>query len=106
MPLTHFQRAEHIRVDGKEISLIPTLRSENLADISTERLKHSAKMSARFSDLKVGIGELSFPVMQEPLRNNHFKIRIELCSNFPSVGPWDEAVHKHSLIPRCGRGLG
>ena len=39
----------------EESSLIPTLRSENLADVSPE-----------FSDLKVGIRELSFPFMQEP----------------------------------------
>ena len=47
-------------------SLIPTLRSENLADVLTERftfaLKISVKMLARFSNLKVGIRELSFSV--------------------------------------------
>ena len=48
-------------ITGKESSPTPTLRSENLADILAECFSLSVEMSARFSDLKVGIREISFP---------------------------------------------
>ena len=52
-------------INRKEISLIPTLRLENLANISSECLhpeKYLDEMLARFSDLQVSIRELSFPM--------------------------------------------
>ena len=62
--------------EWKESSFIPTLRSEDLANILTECFslhqgdsiqgEHPVEMLARFSNLKVSIRELSFPFMQEP----------------------------------------
>ena len=66
--------------DGRESFLISTLRSENLANVSTEcfslhqgeRQTHSVKMSAKFSDLKVDIREFFlFYLCRTQLRSNH-----------------------------------
>jgi len=74
-------------------------------------------MSARFSDRKVGIRELSFPVMQEPTekqslqRKNSLVFKLPRCgarlgmrlytsiASFPGVGrDWDEATHKPAKV--------
>jgi len=64
--------------------LMPTLRSENLVNVLTEcfsshqgksilsKYQQGFKMLARFSDLKVGISELSFRLCSSQLRSNHF----------------------------------
>ena len=59
-------------------SLMPTLRLENLADISTECFI-MVKTSARFSNLKVGMKELYFfHLCRSQLRSNHFELHAGL----------------------------
>jgi len=70
-----------------------TLRLENLADVSTEcfstfaliKLKQLVKMLARFSDLKVGIKELSFPIKMCPPSLSDILSDSTCTRNFVSV---------------------
>jgi len=48
------------------------------------RLKHQFETSARFSDLRVGIRELSFPFMQEPTEKQPLQVNQCSLSTVPS----------------------
>ena len=75
----------------KESSLIPTLRSETLADISTKAFSQTL---ATFSDLKVGIRELAFlEVHAFPLMALVYMLSRGFVSNMMYI----QANYKHRV---------